>query len=233
MSARVRTGAGLLVLTVTYYIAELVVGGRWSAAHPYSWADNMISDLGVPECFGDMARYGAATPRYICSPWHALMSAEFVLLGVLVFAAALLLVPLLPKTVAGQSIPVLAAINCVGMVLVGVFPGSAGEVPGGNQLRAVLHPAGAYLELLSGLAIMIIVARLFRVHSRYAATTLVLIAVTAFGMVASLAPNHLGLGAGAAERLAIDPFVVWRIVTGVVVLVASGSATSRRNGLSA
>ncbi|WP_433664429.1 DUF998 domain-containing protein [Nocardia sp. CA-128927] len=220
MTARLKTGAALLFLTITYYIAELIVGSRWHDANPYSWSENMISDLGVPECFGDMGQYGATTPRYICSPWHALMSAEFVLLGVLVLAAALLLTPLLPKTLAGRSIPYLALINCLGIVLVGTFPGSAGEVPGGNQLRAVLHPTGAYLELLSGLAIMIIIARRYRAHRAYAATTLTLIAITIIGMITSLAPNHLGLGAGTAERLAIDPFVVWRILTGLALLIA-------------
>ncbi|WP_194837173.1 DUF998 domain-containing protein [Nocardia sp. XZ_19_369] len=220
MTGRLKAGAALLILTVTYYIAQLVVGGRWQEPHSYSWSENMISDLGVPECFGDMAQYGATTPRYICSPWHALMSAEFVLLGVLVLGAALLLLPLLPKSPAARAIPYLAVINCVGIVLVGTFPGSAGEVPGGNQLRAVLHPAGAYLELLSGLVIMLVVARLYRTHRAYTAATLALIVVTVFGMVASLAPDHLGLGAGTAERLAIDPFVVWRILTGVVLIVA-------------
>ncbi|MFD6156257.1 DUF998 domain-containing protein [Nocardia sp. NPDC060256] len=219
MTARLKTGAALLILTISYYIAELIVGNRWHDAHPYSWSDNMISDLGVPECFGDMAQYGASTPRYICSPWHALMSTEFVLLGVLVLAAALLLTPLLPKTRAGRAIPYLALINCIGIVLVGTFPGSAGEVPGGNHLRAVLHPTGAYLELLSGLAIMIILARAYRTHRAYTATTLALIIVTIIGMITSLAPDHLGLGAGTAERLAIDPFVVWRIFTGVVLLI--------------
>ncbi|MFI6996096.1 DUF998 domain-containing protein [Nocardia sp. NPDC050175] len=220
MTARLKTGAALLILTISYYIAELIVGNRWQDAHPYSWSDNMISDLGVPECFGDMAQYGASTPRYICSPWHALMSTEFVLLGVLVLAAALLLTPLLPKTLAGRAIPYLALINCLGIALVGTFPGSAGEVPGGNHLRAVLHPTGAYLELLSGLAIMIIITRAYRSHRAYTATTLALIIVTIIGMITSLAPDHLGLGAGTAERLAIDPFVVWRIVTGVVLLIA-------------
>ncbi|WP_378741635.1 DUF998 domain-containing protein [Nocardia brasiliensis] len=220
MSARLKTGAVLLVLTVTYYIAELIVAARWPQPHPYSWTDNMISDLGVPECFGDMGQYGAATPRYICSPWHALMSTEFVLLGILVLAAALLLAPLLPKTPLGRSIPILAAVNCVGIVLVGIFPGSAGEVPGGNQLRAVLHPAGAYLELLSGIAIMVIVARLYRPYRAYTAVTFALLVVSVIGVIASLAPGHLGLGAGGAERLAIDPFVLWRICTGVAVLIA-------------
>ncbi|WP_405163360.1 hypothetical protein OG203_45100 [Nocardia sp. NBC_01499] len=220
MTARLKTGAALLFLTITYYLAELIVGNRWHDANPYSWSANMISDLGVPECFGDMAQYGASTPRYICSPWHAWMSAEFVLLGVLVLAAALLLTPLLPKTLAGRSIPYLALVNCLGIVLVGTFPGSAGEVPGGNHLRAVLHPTGAYLELLSGLAIMIIIARVYRTHRAYTAVTVVLIIVTVVGMITSLAPDHLGLGAGTAERLAIDPFVVWRILTGIVVFVA-------------
>lgn len=216
---RLKAGAALLILTVSYYIVQVVVAARW-AAPGYGWAGNMISDLGVPECLGDMSRYGLVPSRYICSPWHAVMSTEFVLLGVLVLGAALCLTPLLPKTPLGRAVPLLALLNCVAIVLVGVFPGSADEVPGGSRSRVVLHPTGAIAELVTGLAIMIIIAWLYRRYRAFALTTVALIAVTLFGMVASLAGDHLGLGAGAAERLAIDPFVLWRVLTGILLLAA-------------
>ncbi|WP_433196748.1 hypothetical protein ACQP1G_45120 [Nocardia sp. CA-107356] len=221
MTTRLKIGAALLILSMSYYIVELIVAARWPAPHAYSWSRNMISDLGVPECLGDMRRYGGGTTRdrFICSPWHALMSTEFVLLGILVLAAAMLLSPLLPKTPLAEAIPYLALINCLGNVLVGVFPGSANEVPGGSHIRAVLHPTGAYLELFSGVAIMAIIAWLYRSHPGYTAFTLALLAVSIVGMVASLTSEHLG--PGTAERLAIDPFVWWRIGTGVVLLAVA------------
>ncbi|MFD0359861.1 DUF998 domain-containing protein [Nocardia sp. GCM10030253] len=209
-------------MTISYYVVELIVAARWPEPHTYSWSQNMISDLGVPECLGETGRYGDGTlsSRYICSPWHTLMSAEFVLLGILLFAAAILLSPMLPKIPLGKALPYLAAINCLGMVLVGTFPGSSGEITGGSHVRAVLHPLGAYLELLSGIAIMAIVAHLYRSHRTYTAITLALLAVSIVGVVAALTSSHLGLGPGAAERVAIDPFVWWRIITGVALLVA-------------
>ncbi|MFE7802863.1 DUF998 domain-containing protein [Nocardia sp. NPDC057440] len=215
-----KAGATLLILTISYYIVELIVAARWPEPHAYSWSQNMISDLGVPECLGDTRRYDDSTlsSRYICSPWHALMSAEFVLLGILLLAAAILLSPMLPKTPLGKALPYLAGINCLGIVLVGTFPGSSGEIPGGSHVRAALHPLGAYLELLSGIVIMAIVAHLYRSHSTYTAITLALLAVSIVGVLAALTSTHLGLGTGAAERVAIDPFVWWRIITGVVLL---------------
>lgn len=224
MTTRLKTGAALLILSISYYVAELIVAARWSAPHGYSWSRNMISDLGVPECLGEMHRSGTPRDRFICSPWHALMSTEFVVLGILVLAAAVLLSPLLPKTPLARSIPYLAMINCLGNVLVGVFPGSASEVPGGSHLRAVLHPTGAYLELFSGIAIMAIIAWLYRPHRGYTAFTLALLAVSIFGMVASLTSEYLA--PGAAERLAIDPFVWWRIGTGVVLLAVARRGTA-------
>ncbi|MEU0503690.1 DUF998 domain-containing protein [Nocardia sp. NPDC005998] len=224
MTTRLKTGAALLILSISYYVIELIVAARWPAPHDYSWSRNMISDLGVPECLGEMHRYGTPRDRFICSPWHALMSAEFVLLGILVLAAAVLLSPMLPKRPLARSIPYLAMINCLGNVLVGVFPGSAGEVPDGNHLRAVLHPTGAYLELFSGIAIMAIIAWLYRPHRGYTALTLALLAVSIFGMVAALTSENFA--PGAAERLAIDPFVWWRIGTGVVLLAMARRGTA-------
>jgi hypothetical membrane protein len=219
---RLKTGAALLILTISYYIVELIVASRWPTPHVYSWKQNMISDLGVPECLGDMRQYGTLSSRYICSPWHALMSAEFVLLGILVLAATLLLSPLLPKTRLGKAVPYLALSNCLGIVLVGAFPGSSGEVSGGSHIRALVHPTGAYLELLSGIAIMAIVSRLYWSHRGYAATTLALLVASIVGVVASLTSSHLG--PGAAERLAIDPFVWWRTITGLTLLIAPVSS---------
>ncbi|MFQ6331700.1 hypothetical protein ACLMAL_37035 [Nocardia sp. CWNU-33] len=229
-STRRKVGAALLVLTISYYVVELIVASRWPAPHAYSWAQNMISDLGVPECLGDMHKYGdsALSGRYICSPWHALMSAEFVLLGILILATAILLSPLLPKTPLGKAFPYLAAINCLGMVLVGTFPGSSGEIPGGSRFRAVAHPLGAYLELLTGIAIMAIVAYLYWSHRAYTAITLALLAASLVGVVAGLTTTHLGMEPGAAERLAIDPFVWWRIMTGIALLLAPARFATRR-----
>ncbi|MEV6432362.1 hypothetical protein [Nocardia sp. NPDC051463] len=229
-SKRRKVGAALLVLTISYYVAELIVASRWPAPHAYSWARNMISDLGVPECLGDMRKYGDGTPsgRYICSPWHALMSTEFVLLGILLLGAAILLSPLLPKTPLGKALPYLAAINCLGMVLVGTFPGSSGAILGGSRIRAVAHPVGAYLELLTGIVIMAIVAYLYRSYHAYTAITLVLLAASLVGVVAGLTTTYPGMEPGAAERLAIDPFVWWRITTGIALLLAPARLATRR-----
>ena len=49
----------------------------------YSYAHNYVSDLGVPVC-GTIF-----DGRSVCSPLHALMNGDFVLQGVLFFAAAL------------------------------------------------------------------------------------------------------------------------------------------------
>lgn len=207
----------LLVSTALYFLAELVVSLRWP--RPYDWSRNMISDLGVPECLGELSRDGglAVADRFVCSPWHPVMNAAFVVAGAAGFAAAVALRPVLPRPWGAVTLG-LAAVNGVALACVGLFPGSAGEFPHGPRARIVVHPIAAYVEHVTGLALMAVaVLLLLRTRTGLAAFTALLIAVS--GIAALVIPWANPLGAGGTERAAIDPFLWWRCILGVALLV--------------
>ncbi|NMD54132.1 MULTISPECIES: DUF998 domain-containing protein [Tsukamurella] len=226
MSRRRTVLAGvLLVSTALYFLAELVVSLRWP--RPYDWSRNMISDLGVPECLGELSRDGglAVADRFVCSPWHPVMNTAFVVVGALGFAAAVALRPVLPRPWAALTLA-LAAVNGIALACVGLFPGSAGEFPDGPRARIVVHPIAAYVEHVTGLALMAVaVLLLVRTRTRLAALTALFIAVS--GLAALVIPWANPLGAGGTERAAIDPFLWWRCALGIALLaVARRSRTS-------
>lgn len=220
ISARRTVVAGiLLTATALYFLAEFVVARAWT--RPYDWSANMISDLGVPECLGDLTRDGglAVADRYVCSPWHAVMNSTFVLVGALGVGAALALAPLLPRPWRRITVA-LATVNGLALACVGLFPGSAGEFPDGPRARIVVHPIAAYVEHVSGLALMAIaVLLLARTRPALAAVAAVLIAVS--GIAALVIPWANPLGPGGTERAAIDPFLWWRCLLGLALLTSA------------
>jgi hypothetical membrane protein len=229
-SGRQRLAAVLLLLSAIYFLVQVVVAARWPAEHPYDWSRNTISDLGVPECLGDMSRFGNGpmSDRSICSPWHPLMNAAFVLGGLLFAGAAACVRPLIPRRW-GASLLLLAGANAVGSMLVGAFPGSADEFPSGRADRVLLHPLGAYLAGVSGLILMVMVAIACR---RWAPGRALGITAAFFALVSLVALSAIlvradvGLGPGTLERLAVDPFIWWRTLAGALIL--AGSVTRRR-----
>lgn len=215
----------LLAATLIYFLAELIVARQW--ARPYSWSHNMISDLGVPECLGDLSRDGglAVSDRFVCSPWHPLMNITFVAVGALGIAAAIALGPLLPRRWDTAAVA-LATVNGVALACVGLFPGSAGEFPGGPQSRIIVHPIAAYVEHVTGMALMTLAALLLlRSRARVAAITVACIAVS--GLAALIIPWANPLGAGGTERAAIDPFLWWRCALGIALLMTAWRALLR------
>lgn len=201
-----------------YFLAEVLVAAQWP--QPYSWSGNMISDLGVPECLGDTSRFGAlaATDRFVCSPWHPVMNAAFVLVGALGIAAAVAVAPRIPRRWR-RIVVVLAVINGIALACVGLFPGSAGEFPGGSTVRIVVHPIAAYTEHVTGMALMVIAIILLRHHRGPAAATGLLFAVS--GLAALVIPWANPLGAGGTERAAIDPFLWWRCLAGLALIATA------------
>ncbi|MFC7431474.1 MULTISPECIES: DUF998 domain-containing protein [unclassified Agrococcus] len=219
---RVARGGVALVATVQYLIAEQVVAAEWVAA-PYSFGDNYISDLGVPECL-------VLDDRVVCSPQWLLMDAAFVLQGVIALIAVWQLAWLLPG--AWRRIAaVLGVLYGVGMVLVGVFPGSIAETLGGDAVRGALHGVGASLAIAGGLVWMLAagIGMLVRRWRGLGTLSIALAAVGLVGLVGLLleptVPGaDLGLGVGGIERLAVYPIVAWLILMGIsAVLVHRGA----------
>src|ERR1700692_2533414 len=77
-----RFGPSLYLSSLQYFVVQLVVSLRWSAA--YSVQHDTISDLGNTVC-------GPFNGRYVCSPLHALMNVSFLVLGVTMIVGSIVL----------------------------------------------------------------------------------------------------------------------------------------------
>ncbi|KQQ03591.1 MULTISPECIES: DUF998 domain-containing protein [unclassified Rathayibacter] len=219
---RLRTIAGLLWIVgpLVYLGAEAVAA---SAFPGYSYAENYISDLGVPEV-------GAYEGRAIDSPLHAVMNAGFVIEGVLFLAAAL-------TTVRASSggprwaFLALAAAHSVGIALVGLVHGSRQSLENGT---AGIHVLGAALAIIGGnLAAITAGVTVLRSRTRWAPGTvgivlgtvgllgLVLLRVDSGSTALDLLPD------GVWERVAVYTVTAWQLVTGTLLLAGGPSPSPR------
>lgn len=212
---RTTRGAWFLVATVQYLVAEALTAAAWSPIG-YSYAHNYISDLGVPEC--------VRLDRVVCSPLWFVMDASFVIEGIITLAALVLLARVIPRR---WRVPVVALglVYCVGIVIVGVFPGSTAEVIGGSAFRATMHSLGALLAILGGNLWSIAAGAAFL--RRWRGWALCSIGLGVFGIAAGIASTQtdLGLGVGGIERLAVYPIILWLILTGLAVITAGRRRT--------
>ncbi|SHM94457.1 DUF998 domain-containing protein [Cryptosporangium aurantiacum] len=189
---RVLGGLALAVAGVAFFVGQVVVQSAWTT--PFSWADNNISDLGMVSCgtWGDPA-------RYVCSPWHPLMNAVFVVNGVLIAIGVVL-------GLRGRAARGLLLAAAVGCVLVGYAPADVDEN---------LHVLGAVLVFLLGNAGMI-AARSVTRGPRWLPVLFGVVGLVATGL--HLSKQGLGLGVAGMERLALFPLFVWFVIEGVLIV---------------
>lgn len=210
---RLKIGGIAGILGIQYFLAEFIAASAWATS--YSWSRNYISDLGVPECLNT-----GQLDRIVCSPLHDVMNAGFILQAVIVATATACFIHLLSKRWR-YPIAVIATIYCIGLLLVGLFPGSVAENLGGDSTRMMFHGIGALMAILGGNILVIMTALSVRtIFPDYAIISLLLGII---GLTASLlfaAQIDFGFGIGTIERIAVDPIVVWTMLTGVAVLTA-------------
>lgn len=218
---RLWVSAVALTLVILYVVGEAITALAWSRA-PYNWADNYISDLGVPEC--------VELDRTVCSPLFWLMDATFVLTGLLALVALVALRP----AVAGwrRVIAVPTVLYAIGIIMVGVFPGSFAENIGGDATRALLHSVGALLAIGVG-NLMVLTGGIiaWRPYRGYAVVSIILAATGLAAIVLMQTGNDLGLGRGGIERMTVYPIVAWLVATGLsLICVAVNAHGSHRDG---
>src|SRR5262245_91384 len=80
----VRLGAIAWLLAAQFYVAQVVVASVWTTT--FSLKSRFISDLGNTAC----GPYPSASSVVVCSPWHAVMNASFMLVGITMAAGAVL-----------------------------------------------------------------------------------------------------------------------------------------------
>ena len=201
-------GAGVL-----YLGSEALAAAAFSPT--YSYARNYISDLGVPVC-GTMF-----DGRSICSPLHSVMNVGFVLQGLCFFAAAAAITWIL-STPSRFVLLVCAALDGIGLVLLGFFSESAATDLGGH---AGYHVLGAFLAIVFGNATALASAFAFktlglaRIH-RVASVVLPSVAALAFAMLLrargsatmNLVPD------GIWERLSVYTITCWELLSAVYLI---------------
>ncbi|WP_196250773.1 DUF998 domain-containing protein [Cellulomonas sp. JZ18] len=209
--ARHVVGTLVLVATAQVLVVEQVVASAWEVV-PYSRAHHYVSDLGLAEC-------AELTGRTVCSPRHDLMNAAFVVHGLLVAAAAVLLRDLLPRRARPWVLAALL-VHATGVVWVGLVPGSLAE-PLGGVPRYVVHNVGSVLAVVGGnTAALAAGLALLRRRRAWAVVSLVLGGAGATATVLDVVGVDLGLGVGGGQRATMYPAVVWLVLTGAVLLGA-------------
>lgn len=201
-----RVGAVLLVLNaVQWVISEAVTAAAWTDP-PYSYARNYISDLGVPDCGTEFQG------RELCSPAHALMNASFMAEGIL-FAIGVVLLARLVTGRARRVVVALAIAHGVGMVLVGLFHGS----PDGPSIGLVIHAGAAGIGILCANTVVIMAGAL-RGLGAPVAYRVFSITVGALGLLSVALVGVSESTAGVFERGSVYSWLLWSVVTGVLLL---------------
>jgi hypothetical membrane protein len=214
------SGAIVFILgPVQYLVSEVITATAWQDP-PYSFTRNYVSDLGVVG--GPWTFQG----RIINSPLAMVMNTALIAEGVLFVLAATLMARLFSGSQRGWFVT-LAAIHCVGFVLVGLFHGSGDKA----DLGLVIHIIGAAFAILSGNLVAIVVGRAAgRIGlPRWFAITSVAVAV--IGIVSELIlPAGVGGHAldGVWERGGVYSFLFWEIVFGLVALTRLRALTQPR-----
>lgn len=189
-----------------------------AAAFPqHSYAENWISDLGIP--------YPAVVAdRVIDSPHALAMNLGFVVHGVMFLLAGVLVSLAAAKEQAGRVlrrwVVGLATVHAVGIVLVGVFHSGPVERADGT---IVLHQIGALGAIVGGnLAVIAAGALLVRLGGppwfARASAGLGVLGIVCFTML--LVDSGLDLGLlppGVWERAAVYTVTVWQFGAAVVV----------------
>lgn len=210
---RLKIGGIAGILGIQYFVAEFIAASAWTTS--YSWSRNYISDLGVPECLN-----AGQLDRVVCSPLHNVMNASFITQAIIVAIVTICLIHILSKRWR-YPVAFIATVYCIGLLLVGLFPGSVAENLGGDSTRMMLHGIGALMAIVGG-NILVITAAL-SLRTKFPDYAIVSLLLGIIGLVASLlfaVQIDLGFGIGTVERIAVDPIVLWTILTGAVMLAA-------------
>ena len=201
-----RVGLGAWVLAAQFFVAQLVVASAWP--RPFSLMSDYISDLGNTAC----ANYPAGVDHLVCSPWHAVMNASFLTLGVTMIVGAVLARTAFPPGWVRTLAMVLFVLAGLGVMLVGIYP---------ENTDNARHVLGAGLNFVAGNIAMIVYGlAMAQRPGRRGLVTFSIVAGTT-GLVATLllvTGQYLGIGVGGMERVAAYPMTVWQIVVGAALL---------------
>lgn len=204
-SNRWRAGGGLFVAAACVYVgAETVAALAWHTPR-YSYATNLISDLGATTC-------GPYNGREVCSPLHDVMNAGLAIKGLLFAGGAVLLSRSATRP---RLLIVAAGLHAVGSCLVGGVPETT--PPPWN----VGHGAGALLAIVGGNAAFVIAGstalrEILPAWLRRLLVVLGIVGICAFAyfvLAGAAGLPHPG-GAGSVERLSVYTITAGELLLG-------------------
>lgn len=217
---KTRWGALCWVLCAVTIVPQILAALQWPQA--YSWSANLISDLGVTAC--GTYNVGTDVERAICSPWHLAANASTVANGLLTGAGAVLLFSVWPKLRQGQWAMALLVIGGVLVALVGLLPWDL--YPAAHEVVALVQPFFQW----AGMILLLLAVRGSARFSGIAVVSLAGVAVSVAGFALFLSGvaggPTLGLGLGAAERLAFDTLTLWSLAAGLLLLRLPAAGTT-------
>lgn len=215
-SGLVTVGLLWILGPVWYLLCEAIAAAGFPG---YSYATFYISDLGV-------STVGGFQGRFLNSQIPAVMNAGFIGSGLLFLLGIVILVPRLPRRPATVWFALLGLIHSIGIVFVGLVPGSPENAAKG---LIVIHVAGAVAAIGGGNLTAIVSARAFRALSLPMWHRRVGGALGTLGWCSAvLLTVHLWLPDGVWERGAVYPFFLWQLLSGVV-LVGKGRGSEQQH----
>ena len=204
-------GVTLIAAAILYLLAELTSALAWTHP-PYSYANDYISDLGVPgpsEFFLN---------HVINSPAAWIMNAGFIVNGVLVFVAVASLLRL-RAGVKAKILFALVIVYAVGIVLVGSFHGSKFSAEHG---LSAYHAVGALMAFGGGNVLLIFVGAFRRVLGVRKIVGVVAIVLGSVGTACLLLGGSvLTAHPGILERGSVYPIMAFQLIAGVSLIVFS------------
>ena len=208
------TGPALVTAVLVDVIAEAIVAAAWDR-RPYSYLDDYVNFLGNPFT-GEFEGFLISSPRW----W--LMSIAWIVSGSLVAAASIAMSRRLTgwrrRTIAGLGIA-----QAVALVLFAVFPLGPARMDNGTL---VLYLIGAFLSIIGGNALAIVTGLSGRSLGlpQWLATTAIVLGV--IGLL-NIPVTYGWTPTGLAERISLYSYLLWALITGLVLLRTSTSTDPR------
>ncbi|MGD0605921.1 MAG: DUF998 domain-containing protein [Streptosporangiaceae bacterium] len=185
---------------------------RCSGGRLYNLSRDTISDLGNTAC-------GTWNGRYVCSPFHNLMNASFVVLGITMTLGSVLVSRHFADGRASKAGFAATAIAGLGVIMVGFFP---------ENSVSPLHGLGAAIPFVLGNASLIILALSLKMPAPLRLYFFLSGVTALLGLLAYASSHDLGLGEGGIERVVAYPQTVCLIVIGFYLAVRSSARQEPR-----
>jgi len=202
-----RFGAIAWILAAQFFVAQVVVASAWTL--PFSLKTRVISDLGNTGRCGSSPN-GPSTVA--CSPWHAVMNASFIGVGMTMAVGAVLARRAFEPGWRSRLAVALFVAAGLGVLMVGVYP---------ENEDATKHAIGAGINFVGGNAALILFGLALPSSPSRPAFRWFSITAGVAGLLSTVlfAQRHdLGLGPGGIERVAAYTTAAWQIVAGGIVL---------------